>query len=217
MVKKRDIVNIIKEKNNDITEELLNILILTIKSFDVIKKRHMNMFLNNNLNFMYIVNNDVKKIIYIDLIIKNKSKKIFIYETFSNKKIISKINSINDFNDYSLISIYKNYNNDEIRNIYSIEEFKIMIRDIKSMISFKIFLNTKNIKISDIYSNHNLLPLEIFYKSYFLENKKEEIINDNYKITIEFSSKYNINNTDVILYDFWKLLKNKIKKILINT
>lgn len=217
MVKKRDIVNIIKEKNNDITEELLNILILTIKSFDVIKKRHMNMFLNNNLNFMYIVNNDVKKIIYIDLIIKNKSKKIFIYETFSNKKIISKINSINDFNDYSLISIYTNYNNDEIRNIYSIEEFKIMIRDIKSMISFKIFLNTKNIKISDIYSNHNLLPLEIFYKSYFLENKKEEIINDNYKITIEFSSKYNINNTDVILYDFWKLLKNKIKKILINT
>lgn len=217
MVKKRDIVNIIKEKNNDITEELLNILILTIKSFDVIKKRHMNIFLNNNLNFMYIVNNDVKKIIYIDLIIKNKSKKIFIYETFSNKKIISKINSINDFNDYSLISIYTNYNNDEIRNIYSIEEFKIMIRDIKSMISFKIFLNTKNIKISDIYSNHNLLPLEIFYKSYFLENKKEEIINDNYKITIEFSSKYNINNTDVILYDFWKLLKNKIKKILINT
>lgn len=78
MVKKRDIVNIIKEKNNDITEELLNILILTIKSFDVIKKRHMNMFLNNNLNFMYIVNNDVKKIIYIDLIIKNKSKKILI-------------------------------------------------------------------------------------------------------------------------------------------
>lgn len=41
--KTKKIINLIKEKNEEITDELLNILIFTIKSLDDIIIRHVNM------------------------------------------------------------------------------------------------------------------------------------------------------------------------------
>lgn len=211
MLKRKKIINIIKEKNNDITEEMLNILILIIESFDIIRRRHINMLLSNNLNFIYINKNEIRnaKILYIEFIIKNNNPNIFIYERFGNKNKIPIINKTDEFDNYSLISIYIDYDNEKIQNVYNIEDFRIIIRDIKSMLSLKLILNTKSINLSDIYKSYICSPLEEFYIVYFLNNKKEKIINEYYKISINFSTKYK-NKNKFNFYVFWEILKNKI-------
>lgn len=211
MLKRKKIINIIKEKNNDITEEMLNILILIIESFDIIRRRHINMLLSNNLNFIYINKNEIRneKILYIEFIIKNNNPNITIYERFGNKNKIPIINKTDEFEKYSLISIHIDYDNEKIQNVYNIEDFRIIIRDIKSMLSLKLILNTKNINLSDIYKSYFYSPLEVFYIVYFLNNKKEIVINEYYKISIDFSTKYK-NKNKFNFYVFWEILKNKI-------
>lgn len=186
MLDENEISKIINKYNKDITEELFKILEMTIKSFDIIHERHKKIFKKNNLDLLYIIKNDVKKVIYIEFIFKNKHPKISIYETFRDQKIKSIINDIYDFDEYSLVSVYTYYDNKENRNIFSIKDFKKIIKDIKSMISLKIILNTRNINITNLYNNYICPPLEMFYILYFLKNKKESIIKENYKINIEF-------------------------------
>lgn len=186
MLNETFISDVINKYNKDITEELFKILEMAIKSFDIIYERHENIFQENNLDLLYIIKNDVKKVIFIEFILKNKKPKISFYETFRDQKIKSIINDIYDFDEYSLVSVYIYYENKEKRNIFSIKDFKNIIKDIKSMISLEIFLNTRNINITDLYNNYVYPPLEMFYILYFLKNKKDSIIKDNYKINIEF-------------------------------
>lgn len=191
MVKRRNIINIINGKNSDITEEMLNILIYIIETFDKIYKRHINMLLSNNLNFIYINLNDIKtkEVLYIEIIISRKIK-INTYEKKKNKDNIIIINSLDDFNKYTLISVYIIYNEEKIRNVFSTSDFKIILLDIKSMISLKLFMNTKNIDIYDIFPNYKYPPIETFYIMCFLNDKKQTINKEYYKIIINFSYKY---------------------------
>lgn len=74
------------------------------------------------------------------------------------------------------------------------------------MISLKILLNIKNINIIDFFPEYNLPLLELFYNLYFHENKKEKIINENYKIIVKFYPKHNrikYYKSSLI----WKLIK----------
>lgn len=219
--KTKKIINLIKEKNEEITDELLNILIFTIKSLDDIIIRHVNMLLKDNLNFVYISKTlakiENKIIIYIEFIIKNNKKNIFIYENINGIKKPILLESIKDIYVYSLISIYILNNNDKIQYLFNINDFKIIIKDVKSIISLKLFLNTKNIKINDLidilFYKYIYSPMETFYITHFLNDHKEQIINlnENYKLTIEFSSKINNNYKRHILYNIIKIFKIKNK------
>lgn len=178
--------DIINKNNKNITEELFKIIEMTIKLFDIIYERHQSVFKKDNLDLLYILKNDVKKVIYIEFVYKNKSPKIIIYETFRDQKTNLIIKNVYDFEEYSLVSVYIYYDNKENRNVFSILDFLNIIKDIKSMISLKIFLNIRNIDINHLYQDYLCPPLEMFYILYFLKNKKEKIVKDNYKIKINF-------------------------------
>lgn len=202
-----DLNKYISTKNKDNNKEMFYILETSVKSFLRINKRHLNMFLNNNINLSYFKKTEILgNILNINYIIKENDIKINIYENIRNQNIIPDIKKVEDLYKYLFISISINNNNQKIHNIFNIEDFKIMIKDIKSMVSLKILLNIKNINIIDIFPEYNPPPLELFYNLYFLENKKDQIINENYKIIVKFYPKYN----KIRYYKnsfFWKLIK----------
>lgn len=204
---KNELNQYISIKNKDNNKEMVYILETSIKSFLKINKRHLNMFLNNNFNFTYFTKTEILgNILNINYIIKENNIKINIYEYIRNKKVIPDINKVEDLYKYLFISISINNNEQKIHNIFNIEDFKMMINDIKSMVSLKILLNIKNINIIDFFPEYNPPPLELFYNLYFLENKKDKIINENYKIIVKFYPKHN----KIKYYKssfIWKLIK----------
>lgn len=161
------------DKNKDITYELLQLLIDSVNSFDIIKKRSENIFKYDNLGYIYIVSTEMRNVLFIEFIIKNNNYKICFYETFCNKRINIKINDITKIYEYSLISIYINNNNIEKRNIFSSKDFKYIINDVKSMISIKIFLASKKIDIYKLYNNYTYSEIENLYINHFIKNNKK--------------------------------------------
>lgn len=204
---KKELSQYISIKNKDNNKEIIYILETSIKSFLKINKRHLNMFLNNNLNLTYFTKTEISgKILNINYIIKEDNIKIDIYEYIGNKRLTPKINKIEDLYKYLFISISINNSEQKILMYLILKILKIMIKDIKSMISLKILLNIKNINIIDFFPEYNLPLLELFYNLYFHENKKEKIINENYKIIVKFYPKHNrikYYKSSLI----WKLIK----------
>lgn len=92
---KKELSQYISIKNKDNNKEIIYILETSIKSFLKINKRHLNMFLNNNLNLTYFTKTEISgKILNINYIIKEDNIKIDIYEYIGNKKLTPKINKI---------------------------------------------------------------------------------------------------------------------------
>lgn len=202
------IEKVIIKKNKDITYELLKLLIDSIKSFDIIKQRNQISLNCDNLGYFYIVSTEMKNVLFIEYIIKNNCYKICFYESFRNQRIDIKITDITEIYEYSLISIYINNNDNEKRNIFSSQDFKNMINDIKSMISIKIFLVSKKIDISELYNNYSCSIIEMLYINHFIKNNKEKIIYDTFDLSIKFCSK-NKKYINTIL------LKNIFSKLII--
>lgn len=123
------------------------------------------------------------------------------------KKIKKKIKTIDEFNDYSfvLLNIYDNKNT--MYNIFSTYDFRIIIEDVRAIISLKLLLKIKNIEIKNIFQDFKPSVLEIIYEILFLNNKKQKIINDNFKICIKSLKTLNLL-TDIIN-------RFNIKKIII--
>ena len=66
---------------------MFKILEMAIKSFDIIYERHKNIFEEDNLDLLYIIKNDVKKVIFIEFIFKNKKPKISFLKHLEIRKL----------------------------------------------------------------------------------------------------------------------------------
>lgn len=198
----------INKQNKYLNKEIYFIIKKCIKSLIKIYNRHIYMISNNNVNKNYISKIDnYGKVLYIDYYKKNDNIKINVYENINYKKIKKKIKTIDEFNDYSfvLLNIYDNKN--KMYNIFSTYDFRIIIEDVRAIISLKLLLKIKNIEIKNIFQDFKPSVLEIIYEILFLNNKKQKIINDNFKICIKSLKTLNLL-TDIIN-------RFNIKKIII--
>lgn len=193
----------------------MQLLIDSIETFNIIKNKTQFLFECDNLRKIYICNTEMKNVLFIEYIIKNNYYKICFYETFRNQRNNIKINDVKEIYEYSLISIYINNNDNKIRNIFSLQDFKNMINNVRSMISIKIFLCSKKIKIHELYFNYSDSIIEMLYINHFVKNNKDHVIYDTFDLSINFCSKNKkYINIIIILKTIFSNLINKKTKII---
>lgn len=199
----KNINNFINSKNEDLPKEVKYILKYSIESLFIINNDHINAFIKNNNIIKY---ENTIKVLYINYFIKDDNVEI---------KIVT-INKIEDISKYDFVSIEIINNKKKRINIFNIKDFENMIKNIEAIIFFKIIMDIKNADILKIDPDYKIPPLELFYINYFLKNKKDKTINNNFNITFECSPKYikNLKNKENIIINIYYMLKKRIRFIL---
>lgn len=209
-----------KKKKENISSEVKHIIKYSIKNILIINYNLINKFdkdTQDNNDPLYIkMEDNYGKILYVYITVEDNHIKINTMKIINNKKVLIVINGIEDFESYGFISMNIYKKNKNIYKIYSINDFNVMINDVRTIIFLKIIINIKNFDISEFDKNYKISLLEVFYIYYFLKGRRGKIIRDYFKITIKFNDKYNKDTCkNTKLKSSYILIKKKIQKLSI--